>query len=502
MKRVLVAMLVIVATTSWATAERRPSSQQVQAISARLPTPTPKPTLQMVGRPLLTSVVLLSQGEAADQQKDEVTDRNGWGPILPGYDLSTVEVEQIDRFYDVDLRDLCRYSLEVYPDANPDSGIFYYRPQAFAIKFDPPDYYLSIEYKAGDAGGENVLMQAQLTPGADQTDRRILEALLRAYLKQRGQRVDDPYLLPLPVTYEADFQLQHWNIEEVTVNGVDPDTGEIRITLSADVPTKELVTSTLGNTNGLTGHVDLRPIMIDPDRQNFTEPIRLVAGIRLPDALGGPPPRWRPPYSGARVDFKNEWPFEMRLDYLAYLIEDSGRLKLRGWSLGETTLGPNDTARLTTLQLNSELLSDNVVTALYLGDLQRDDEVVRRVVESCTSGVGQLPVTRLMIDPVDADALFDQYNIHKLVVEVRSAHFDPDGREVVSHSYDIDAGDDTVMTDPLHLWQDQGDLYHYRVVVITRDGAIHGNPNWFPPNEFLPEKIPVGPQQVEEALAQ
>jgi hypothetical protein len=491
MKRALIILCVIFATSSWAATEKRPPG------SRRLPPPTPTPAPNV-----MIHTLLLSPFEAVEVARDEVADRNGWGPVRPGYDLSTVEVDQLDEFYGVDLRQLCRYSLEVYPDANPDSGIFYYRPQTFALKFEPPDFFLSIEYKAGDAGGENVLMQAQLTPGADQADRKILEALLEAYLKQRGSHVSSPYLLPLPVTYEVDFQLQHWNIEEVTVNGVDPDTGEIRITLSADVPAKELVTSTLGNTNGLTGYVDLKPILIDSGRQNFTEPLRLVAGIKLPDALGGPSPRWRPPFSGVQAEFTNEWPFEMRLEYLAYLINDGGELKLRGWSLGETTLGPGDTARLSTLQLNSELSSDNVVTALYLGDLQRDDEVVRKVVESCTSGVGLLPVKQIVIEALDPEALFDQYNIHKLVVEVRSAHFDPDGREVVSYSYDLDDSEELVQTDQLHLWEDAGDLYHYRIVVITRDGAVHGDRDWRAPHAYLPDQILIGSQQVEEALAQ
>ncbi len=492
MKRALIILCVVVATSSWAVAEKRPPGSR-GIFSPTTPTPAPN---------IMIHTLLLSPFEAVEVARDEVADRNGWGPVRPGYDLSTVEVDQLDEFYGVDLRQLCRYSLEVYPDANPDSGIFYYRPQNFALKFEPPDFFLSIEYKAGNAGGENVLMQAQLTPGADQADRKILKALLKAYLKERDQQVTNPNLLPLPVTYEADFQFQHWNIQEVTVNGVDPDTGEIQITLSADVPAKELVTSTLGNTNGLTGWVDLKPIIIDPDRQNFTEPLRLVAGIRLPDALGGPSPRWRPPTSGAQAEFTNEWPFEMRLEYLAYLIEDDGALRLRGWRLGETTLGPGDTARLSILQLNSELSSDDVVTALYLGDLQRDDKAVRRVVERCTSGVGSLPVKDILIVALDPEALFAQYNIYKVVVEVRSAHFDPDGREVVSHSYDIDGSEETVRTDQLHLWEDAGDLYHFRIAVVTRDGAVHADRVWCAPDVSVPDQILIGSKLVEEALAQ
>ncbi|HSL17295.1 MAG TPA: hypothetical protein VLB51_05250 [Methylomirabilota bacterium] len=446
---------------------------------------------------------LMTQIEAADAQLDEVADRNGWGPMLPALNLASVGVEQIDEFDGVSLRDLCRYSLEVYPDANPDSRIFYYRPQAFALKFDPPDYFMSVEYGAGDDGGANVIIQAQLTPGADRTDLEVLEALLRSYLKERGQQVSEPFLLPLPVTYEADFRLQNWRIDEVTVNGVDPDTGEIQLTLSADVPTKELVVSTLGNANGINGSIRLNPIIIDPDRQNLTSLQAPVARIKLPDNLGGPSMRWRPPSSGVQSEFTNSWPFELRLDYLTYLIRNSdGSLRMGGWSLGGAVLGPGDTARVSTLKLNRELVSDDVVIATFVGDLQRDDDTVRRVVADCTGGVGALPVRRLAVEALDPGSLFDQYSIHKLVVEVRSAHFDPDGRVVESRSYDLDDSDERVLTDPLHLWDDAGDLYHYRIVVITRDGAVHGDRTWRAPHPYLPDQILVGSTQVEEVLAE
>jgi hypothetical protein len=462
----------------------------------------PKPTDSRLIA-LSTHMKLMSQVELVDAQREEVADRNGYGPELPAHDLSSVEIDQFDEFYGVDLRQLCRYSLEVYRDGNHDSGIFYFRPQSFALKFEPPDYYLSVEYGAATEDGNNVIIQAALTPGGDRTDRRVLEALLKSYLKARGGTVSNPILLPLPVTYEASFQLQDWHIEEVTVNGVDPDTGEIQITLSADVPTKELVTSTLGNINGLTGNVELQPIVINPDYQNLVRLQPLVARIRLPDAIGGPAPRWRPPSSGSQAEYTNPWPFDMRLRYLAYLIEEpDGGLRLGGWSLGDAVLGPGDTARVSTLQLNQELDSDRVVTALYLADLVRDDRAVREVVDACTGGVGGLPMKQITVEALDPGALFDQYNIHKMVVEIRSAHFDPEGRQVETRTYDLDGSEEQLTTDPLHLWEDSGDLYQYRVVVITSDGVVHGDRGWRSPHSYLPDQIMIGSALVEEVLAE
>jgi hypothetical protein len=451
--------------------------------------------------PALIKAEMIPIDQAGRDARDELAARGARGPTLPALSLGDlVPVAQLERFDGVRMANLCRYSLQVYPDANRESGIYYYRPRKFVLRFDPNDgYYLSVDYKAGAAGADNVLMQARLTPGAGPPDRAVLEALVEAYLHGRGG--PRPVLLPLPASYEAAFNLTDWNVDEVTINGVDPDTGEIVLTLSADVPTKELVTSTLGNVNGLVGSVRLTPLYIS-DAQTMTQAVELQAELRLADLAGGPPLRWRSP-SGNSSEFTNAWPFDLRLRYLAYLVKEApGRLKLRGWGLGNTLLAPRDSARMATADLNAEIDGSNVVTALYLGSLVRDDDAVRRVVDELTGGVGALPVQELTIDVIRAADLFDQYGIYKLAVEVRSAHFDPEGREVAHHTYQVDESSATVLTDPLYLWEDSGDLYQYRIGVVTIDGTVHSDSGWRRPSPVLPYTITVGSKLVEEVLAE
>lgn len=444
------------------------------------------------------SASVITQESLKKDAEDHLAKLNADGPSLPALPLGAlVRVEQMDLFSGVGLQDLCRWSLKVYPDANPDANVYYYRPTRYVLRFDRDEgYFLSLDYKAGQGGEDNVLMQARLTPGAGPTDRSVLEALLAEYTGH-----GEAELLPLPAVYEADFDLSNWDVDEVTINGIDPDTGEIVLTLLADVPTKELVTSSLGNVNGLVGNVTMTPLTIS-DSQTLHGPIHLQAEIRLGDAWGGPPMLWSSATS-SHAELTNRWPFDLRVHYLVYLLEEPGSgLRLRGWNLGDAQLGPGDTARLPVDDLNDEIDAGDVITARYIASPVRDDQAVRDVVEGLTGGVGALPVQRLTIDVVGGDDLFTQYGLYKLAVEVQSAHFDPKGREVETRTYSVTGSSEEVTTDPLYLWEDSSDLFRYRVGIVTSDGVVHSDTTWRQPSSMLPHTIMIGSRLVEEVLAE
>ncbi len=441
--------------------------------------------------------------DVEDEARQEITDLGGHGPGEPWNLYELVDVQQLDRFSGLDLRDLCRYSLTVYPDMNPDSNIYYYRPHRYVLKFDPDEggYFLRLDYKYGDAGARNVLMQARLTPGADRVDKEVLEALLVRYLRDEGEADPDPKLLLLPATPDAEFNLSDWNIEQVTINGIDLDTGEIQLTLSADVPTKELVSNTISDRLGLTGWVRLTPLFFS-DSQLTTGAIPLEANIRLADIASGPSMRF--PRSGSTIEVENRWPFAMELRHLVYLIEErDGDLKIRGWDLmDDEFLQPRDVATFKLKELNKEVRSENAIAPMFIASLDRDREVSRSVIESVTGGVGALPIMTVTIDVVQPDSLYEQYDIYKLAIEVRSAHFDPEGRNVESRSYQIDDSGELITTDPLYLWEEagDGDVYQFRVGVITTDGVVHMDRSWRPP--ILKDTILIGTGMVEEVLGE
>lgn len=443
--------------------------------------------------------------EVKDEARQEVADLGGYGPGSPLNLYEEVDINQLEYFSGLDLRDLCRYSLTVYPDVNEDSNIYYYRPHRYVLKFDPEDggYFLRLDYKYGDSGARNVLMQARLTPGADRVDKEVLEAVLVSYLRAEGETNPNPKLLFLPATPEAEFDLTDWNIDQVTINGIDLDTGEIQLTLSADVPTKELVSNTISDRLGLTGSVHLSPMLISEEQLQVGR-ISLEANIRLADIASGPSMRF--PSRGSLIEVENQWPFALELEHLVYLMPQSnGTLKLRGWELmdGEA-LFPSDQATLKLKDLNKEIRSSRAIAPMFIASLERDVDVGRSVIESVTGGVGALPIMQVTIDVVQPDTLYDQYDIYKIAVEMRSAHFDPEGRSIESRTYQVDDSGELVTSDPLYLWEDEGggDVYQYRIGVVTADGVVHMDNRWRSPDSMLKDTIMIGTGVVEDVLAE
>jgi hypothetical protein len=344
---------------------------------------------------------------------------------------------------------------------------------------------------------------AQLTPGYDEKDVEFLGALLEEHLRLEGINRGKPKLLPLPASIEASFHLSSWDIEEVNILAVEPDTNTIHLSISADVPSKALVSSTLIHEE-LPGNVTLIPDDWG-EEQTLTSPREGFAQIRLGDIAGGPALRWPPSTSGPHAEFVNEWPFDMRVDYLVYLFEKpGGGLELRGWDLGGQTLGPGDTARVPVEKLNFEFRGDKSAGGRFVAKLTPGAEASRAVLDGHTGGVGLMPNETLVLDLMQADALFDQYSIYKVVVQVRSAHFDMEGREVVNKTYELDGSEETLSVDTLWLWDDPSgsDLYQYRIGVVTTDGTMHAGQSWQRPEEFAPYTINIGSTQVEAVLAE
>ncbi|MFH1176186.1 MAG: hypothetical protein V1750_02170 [Acidobacteriota bacterium] len=433
--------------------------------------------------------------EATRQAASAARDMNGWGPGA-GIQLGdVVQVSQLDRF-GLEMRDLCRLSLEVYRDANADSGIFYYRPTRYALRFDPEEgYFLTVDYKGAGESGKNVLIQARLTSGAGPVDLEVLRALLRRYAAGR-----DPILLRLPATYEARFDLTSFGVDAVTVSGIDTDTGEVVISFATGVETKELLTSALGNVNGLVGQVTLRPAAVS-EQQTFRSAIDISAEIKMADVASGPRMLWRARTATAG-SVANPWPFPLTLHSLCYLLrEPTGALRLRGFSLGETLLAPGDTARIDAAKLNSEIDSPAAVAAFYDASLVREDEAVRRTVEELTGGVGALPVHELWVEVVKPQELFQQYSVYKVAVEVRSLYFDPQARAAVNNTYELDESTAKVQCAPLYFRGTPGaDFYQYKLGIVTLDGAVHADARWRGPNPTLINRIFIGAAMVEEVL--
>lgn len=441
-----------------------------------------------------------------EEDQEKALAESGLGPREPAIPLQDhLTIANLQEF-GLSPQDIVSLSLTVYPDANPDSGIFYYRPNQYFLHWTPEDqYYLAIDYKPEQDTAKNVVLDARLTPGPVSDDVAVLTKLLDAHLRTRPQRPPRISLLPLPARYEAFFDWTTLGVagEDITVTGVDPDSRQFGLQVVTDVATKELLIGKLADPTGLTGNVRVVPQQVTPE-QAALAPFTVQARLKLADNQAYSRSAWR--RGGSEYSsFRNERPLPVRLEHLVYLVEQGGRLRLRGYDLGGQRLLPGDVAKLPNASIHDEIAGPTAIRAWYSYTLENDAAHREALLAELTGGVGAIPVTDVDIQIVRAPELFEQFSLFKIAIVVRSKFFDPTAgsSQLLEKGYEFSPEVARAAVAPLYRPVDSVEpLYEYRIGVVTGDGTPHVDAQWRRPTAGFANSVFIGSSQIEEVLAQ
>lgn len=450
----------------------------------------------------LVSKELITVQRANEQTETQAAAKGGVGPDGGFIDLKdALPVADLGRVALASLQDVSNLSLKLYRDGNQSSGIYYYVPSRYFLAWDPDvGYLLTIDYKAEQASGKNVVIDARLTPGELQADLQLLRQLLEVYLSSQP-RLPHPLsqisLLPLPAQYAAGFDWSALGVPaaDLAITGVDPASRQIGITLTSDVATKEILVKKLGDILGLSGWVTLQPA------QAAVAPLGVMAQLQLASKVYANA-RWLRDV-GPVTRFRNRHPFPVELRYLAYLYSDAGKLGIRGYDLGAQMLNPADVAKIPNAQITAEIDGPKALRAWYGYALINDEAYRDRVLKVITGGIGSLPVKKVSVEAVRPVELFAQYHLYKLIVVVRSRHFDPQGKEEIENGYELSPTDARRDLAPLYVPEGTAaPLYEYRVGIVTEDGSSCQDSSWRKPGSGFMDSVFLGARQIEELLAQ
>jgi hypothetical protein len=429
-------------------------------------------------------------------------DLDGRGPANRPLHLQDLSVEGLGSFPGVEgLQSITNLSLTLFPDANEASGLYYYLPSGYFLNWDPEEgYYLAMDYKYEQESGENVLIDARLSPGPVQDDRQFLLELLKSYLQQNGgatHPLEKTKLLELPATYEVRFDWGDLGVPELTVSGIDGVTREIALTLATEVGTRQMLASKLGSKLGLRGEVEIVPHAVTEGQPPLPNQIVHARLMLTDDAYAEQ--RWQRSTEEHSV-FQNHHPFPVKLKHLCYLYRAPDELKLRGYDLGDALLGPGDAAKLPNAKITNQIDdSERVLRAWYVYSLVNDETSREQVISELTGGIGSLPVKRISIEVLSSEELFSQYHLYKLVVLVRSRFFDPRNEEEIENSYELGAGDAGLELAPLYVPAEVAEpLYRYRIGLVTAAAEQFLDDEWRLPGAL--GDILIGSTQVEEVL--
>lgn len=434
---------------------------------------------------------------------EEVTDLGGLGPNMTRpFRLTT----RVRASLDMNPDDVTTLWPEVFPDRNPNSGIFYFIPRAYHLDWNPDEGYgMRMLYQAatdGDAAGQ-VAISVRLTAGVDGSEMQLAHALLAA---AHGDDFEE--LRPLPLASEPEVSISddlgvQYDIpaDKVSVHAISDALGEIVVSWVTDPVTKENLQLALVEDVGINGRVVLTPAGQGAEVWPLSVPLR----IRLADRATLGRPRWR-----RGEQWRNDTPFPLRLRHVHALLVEGSEPIIYSWRpVGDnTTVLPRSQVRFDAARVPVWIggAADARVKRVWLDYVvpqDRDrDAYDRELLTSITGGVttlGAYSITFRSLTPL-ADT-----GAAEMSVMVRSRYFDPQSREV-RHKPAVAITEDghEYTIGPVYLVNRQpgeeipdDPLYEYSLSLVMPDGQEHVGSDWIAGNRL---RVLIGTYQIRQSL--
>ena len=389
-------------------------------------------------------------------------------------------------------------NLNIFPDKNPNSGVFYYLPLAYDIRYDgEKGYAFNVDY--GTARGEDaeskVRMSGTLSSGISLYEVQFIKNLMDAYKKQNpGLKLNKPMPLPVvetPVITIGD-ELKNFGITSVNINNGGSVVDPVEFSWLTDGTTAAELENLLRVNSGITGKMRIKTVGDDFPVQEVPVRIRLIDENTF-GRMAMTPTEVR------TKTWRNETPYPVRLKYMHYMIihkNNQGKEApvIYSWDLNNQEIQPRSQAKFDVATVPSWL--DN-----YQGKSARIwmeysvvecDPCNEKIFSKIISSTSRPQLSDIVFRVID---FFQAYNVAYMDVEVKSMQGDPNGRvETVFPVVHITKDKTDYNAGKIYIPSGLSPTFDYRVTVVTNDGAEQKS-EWITRNSL---NVPFGSHQLME----
>lgn len=457
---------------------------QPQALATDAPpTATLQPSpLPMVGKIMIDPVKVIGL-------PSDVTNKGGKGPGSTFIPLFNGLVSDTS----LKAEDIVDLFPNIYEDAQPGVGIYYYLPASYYLHWDEDEgYSLRILYGAAVEGNKNTVnVSARLTSGIDPSDVNIVRDLL----KKSDPNFKD--LRPLPFgEMETTIQgyLGQFNVDKVSVSKMSDIAGMIDLSFSTDPVTKETIQLILTEGMGIRGEVDYETAVAqgkDPVK------VSIPISIKFSD---------RPSFGCCKFQrgtkFKNASFYPMKLKYIHALMNQNPPL-VYSYDLGNTVVPAGASAAIDAGKLPTSLDTTALKMWIEYAVTGDDDDGNRQAVDSVTLGVSSVAQSELTFHTMSPLA---DTGAKLLLVTVSSKYFDASASNEIFKTVELTKDDETYKIGPVYLVNRQpgeekpGDpLFKYRLTVVNADGTTKDAAKWVESNRL---SVYVGSSDVKAIVGE
>jgi len=394
---------------------------------------------------------------------------------------------------------------EIYQDANPTSGLFYYLPARYVLSWEAEEGYgLRMIYgeSAQPEAAGSVFMTARLTSGIEGGEVALLRNLLARALGPAGVPFTD--LRPFPFSGTPSFSLKNdlgrFSVppEKISIAAISDIAGDVDLSFPVDTVTKETIEVTLTQGLGLTGTATFSSA-VSGGGEAFSRTVPVQ--IRIPDG------RSFPSLMGRRgTTLENATGFPLVLKHQHFLtVGADGTPTVYSFALGNAVVPSQARAHIADAPIPAWLDGKALKAWIEYGVRDQDEAGLRQALDQVTLAVDKDTTVKVAFTTLTP--FTDPGSLARILVDVRSKYFDSRNHAEAVRSVALTKDNQTVAPDPLFLTSGRrpdevarpGDpLFSYRLTLVQPDGTVVGPGTWVDGERL---EVYLGAAQVRPLLA-
>lgn len=461
-----------------------PASSVVKVSSPRMMTTKP---LYLLDRPAIHRVT--PDGTTPPRPPDP----NPQGPDDRAIPLFESLVTDYDFEYPFEITNI---RLDVYPDKNKASGVFYFIPAAYNLLYEKDHgVQFVIDYGTAASGdtGQTVRMAGKLSPGIGKKEIDVVKELVKAYVRRNPQlgyatncELRAIQIAGSPaVNFDTDLRQYHISNQTVSATSLSEP---LDISWRTDQANATDISNSLKANVGIIGTMTLKPQGGSLSDQTIPVRIRLADERTIGRITLGP--GWR------EQNWRNPAPYPIKLKNLHVLWVNGDIPAVYTWLLGDHQILPGSQAHIHGESVPQWL--DNEPYARFWFDYEIEtcepchESVIRSVIHSTVRPQAQQIKFKLL-------SFFQEFQLNSMVINVRTKQADAPGEALQSlPAIEVPRDAQDYLSANIYVPAGGAPVFEFQLQVIQADGKSYDS-KWQPRGSLL---VPIGSSQIRELFPQ
>jgi hypothetical protein len=420
-----------------------------------------------------------------------------------GPDISPISLWD-DLVTDVDFEspnEITNIRMDIYPDKNKATGIYYYLPAEYHIKWDLSEgYNFKMCYSAGNTEGTSgdIRISATILPGISKKENDLIKKLLESYVNRNpGLSFKSLRMIPTAETPKVSISSELTNIynipsDKINVNVTSSLTDPINLSFVTDNRTKEEMQVALLENIGINGSMSIKIQNENASEQQI--PVRI--SLEDPHTLGRftlEPTSWR------NKEWVNTTLFPLKLKYIHVLLfKDENNKSLPiiySYDLTNVVVPSKAKVKFDAAKVPAWFDNSSKIQRIWIDyNVEKCQPCMQSIINEITCNNAR----RIKNISIESLSSIEKTKAAFIIIKVRSAQCDPKGENKIElSSIRIQEDAKSYQVGPFYLLESEKLNYEYFITLVMPDGVTYNSSDWIKSDA---EQVYIGTHQLKQYI--